>query len=87
MTTLDALVATCARHLRRAGAAKRLEASPRAVEEIARAVCAVSMDDAPIARAARVLAARRGEGRAGRARARRRGSDDVDAATRRCSRR
>ena len=45
MTTLDALVATCARHLRRAGAAKRLEASPRAVEEIARAVCAVSMDD------------------------------------------
>ena len=68
MTTLDALVATCARHLRRAGAAKRLEASPRAVEEIARAVCAVSMDDAPL-RALRAFS-RRAEARDARERAR-----------------
>ena len=67
MTTLDALVATCARHLRRAGAAKRLEASPRAVEEIARAVCAVSMDDAPL-RALRAFS-RRAEARDARERA------------------
>ena len=70
MTTLDALVATCARHLRRAGAAKRLEASPRAVEEIARAVCAVSMDDAAL-RALRAFS-RRAEARDARTRATRR---------------